>query len=254
MPEPVSPERALSPHEHHRRLALTLMRPAAMAAYHLGLPMDWLKGAMETAAFAAGRDRGDSLRQISQTLHTSHSRVALCSRALKRGLFGTPSARSLDLHIERMLSAEALTLARLNQILTRTSIAQIEDALDRLEDAGRIFCTGEGDFAVYQLDRQHEDAWTALLHALEHTASSLSAATHALLQAHEDASSLTPCSHTHTLVLPREALPQLDALLKNPRQLAIALQLAATLSPEQTARIETTSFWRPLPDDPQDSP
>ena len=159
-----APERVLTKEERERRALFALMRPVASAAFELRAPLDWLKGAIQTATFAAGRSRGAGLREVGEALDVSISKVALLSRDFKQGMFGSDEGEALELHIERMLSAEPLTLARLNQVLPETSISDIEDALDRLEAHGRISCEGEGDFALYHLDLDEgRSEWDRLL-------------------------------------------------------------------------------------------
>ena len=119
-----APERVLTKEERERRALFALMRPVASAAFELRAPLDWLKGAIQTATFAAGRSRGAGLREVGEALDVSISKVALLSRDFKQGMFGSDEGEALELHIERMLSAEPLTLARLNQVLPETSISE----------------------------------------------------------------------------------------------------------------------------------
>ncbi len=254
-----APERVLTEEERERRALFALMRPVATAAFDLRAPLAWVKGAILTATFAAGRSRGVGLREVGEVLDVSISKVALLSKDFKQGLFGSDEEQALELHIERMLSAEPLTLARLNQVLPETSISDIEEALDRLEANGRISCEGEGDFALYHLDIDASRSdWDQLLGgsdalggALDVVAAGVLARTGVRPNAPGDEAKAGASSAR--VRLPKEALGELSEWSKNPadpdgiRALADAIERAKTMDEDACVEVDLATFWCTAP-------
>ena len=251
-----APERVLSQQERERRAMFALMQPVANAAFGLKTPLEWLKGAIQTATFAAGRSRGVGLREVGESLDVSISKVALLSKDYKQGMFGSSDrGAALELTIERMLSSEPLTLARLNQVLPEVSISDIEEALDRLEASERISCEGEGDFALYHLELDADgSAWDKLLLGLDGLRGALESVTAGVLAragVHDRETGGAGVS-SQRLRLPKDALGHLEELLCAPRgdvehaqeALRGALERASALDAEDTIEVEVATFWR----------
>lgn len=168
------------------RMVFAALRPGGMLARRFGFTLNRLKKTLETVYFQETRDRGLSLREISDVMQISMSKTSLLSRQLKQA-FMSEASDNIKLRLEYMLANEPMTLARINQVITDAKFVEIERSLRELVDSGRIIREGRGSESTYHLNLDPErgdwDIWLMRLRSIERA---LKLVARAIAQHHDD--------------------------------------------------------------------
>ena len=120
------------------RVVYGLLRPAARVALAFGIPLKQLRERLQMAYFHEARDRGLKLREIADILDVSPRSAALLSKQLKENFLDVEAEVALPRRIEFLLWAEPLSAARIKQVLVEVDGDEVDAALDKLRDEGRI--------------------------------------------------------------------------------------------------------------------
>lgn len=120
------------------RVIYALLRPAARVALSFGIPMRQLRDRLQMAYFQEARGRGLKLHEIAHALDVSPRTAALLSKQLKENFLDVESEVGLPRKIEYLLWAEPLSSARLKQVLVGVDPDEIDEALQRLMEEGRV--------------------------------------------------------------------------------------------------------------------
>lgn len=127
----------MSPDELRRRLLHSVFTPAARFARAFDVPLAEAGKRFQVAYFHLLRNQGLRLREVCDTLGISQSLAANLSRRLKES-FADRDTPALSRRIEFMLWTEAMSEARLCQVLTDADPDEVRAALDTLAAEGRI--------------------------------------------------------------------------------------------------------------------
>jgi hypothetical protein len=172
----------ISDSELQRRVVYSLLMAAVKLARVFGMPLKELTGWVETAYFREVRAQGLTLRQSSQALDVSHRTAVRLSKQLRESFFFLPEAsHNLQRRVEFMLGPQAMSAARIRQVLPDAEAAQVDQAIAHLLEQGRIREI-PGRTLMYQsvgsVRRLPRDTWMARIGALNSFVENLAGATY----------------------------------------------------------------------------
>jgi hypothetical protein len=161
----------ISDEELRERVIFALLAPAARIARSFGVPLQKLKGWVETAYYReTQRPEKLTLKDISHLMDVSSSKVSLLSREYRENFMSPEVEARLPRRIEFMLWAEPLSLARLKQVLTDEEPEDVESAVRELVSQERIRPRADGRTKTYELNietsRRAWETWLARIDGL----------------------------------------------------------------------------------------
>jgi hypothetical protein len=161
----------ISEHELRSRVVYTLFLPPVRLARYFAVDLARMKEWLEMAYFHELRRDGFKQREIAEVMGVSMSKVSLLSKQLKGNFLRAEQEEALPRRIEFMLWAEPLSLLKLKQVLQDVDSLEIEQAVEELEQEGRIGKVAQGTTEVYELkiqtDRRVWDSWVARVDGLQ---------------------------------------------------------------------------------------
>lgn len=164
-------EGAISHEELSARVIYTLFLPSVRIARHFSIDLATMKGWLEMAYFHELKKDDLKQREIADVMGVSMSKVSLLSRQLKGNFLRAEREEELPRRIEFMLWAEPLSMLKLKQVLPDVSDEEIEQAVESLEEEGRIVEESHGTTTAYRLviqtDRRVWDSWVARVDGLQ---------------------------------------------------------------------------------------
>lgn len=151
------------------RVIYSLMLPAVRLARAFGVSLEEIRSWLELAYFHDLRRDGLTLEQVADRLEVSKRKASELSRRLKTNFFTPERAYGLPRRIEFLVWAEPMSKARLMQNLGDVAPNEVEEALEKLLEEGRIVADEEGN-TTYLLargaSRLVEDSWVAKIDGL----------------------------------------------------------------------------------------
>lgn len=227
--------------EKVRRLTYALMGPAARLASHFNLNLSDVRQLMDMAYFHDARRRGLTLQQIADSMGISLSKAALLSKALKENFVDVEAQAELPRRIEFMLWAEALSLARMKQVLA-FSAKEVNDAVKQLERDGRIAKNNDG---VYELqvstDRRVWGTWIARMDGVNNALKNVGDAVFARFFR----PNLPAFARTLAFRVLPEDVAELQAFYGQLFELVVRLDERAAKHPEEAVELSLSLFWAP---------
>lgn len=168
--------------ELQRRVIFSMLLPAVRLARLFGLPLKELSKWLETAYFHELRTNGQeqTLREIAGALSVSERTAAKLSKQLRERFMLPETQHNLVRRIEFLLGTEAMSEARLLQLIPDAEPKDIRQTLSGLREQGRLrevvgrTVKLELTRAVHRLPR---DTWIARVGALNSFAENLTNAT-----------------------------------------------------------------------------
>jgi hypothetical protein len=151
------------------RVLYALLRPAAKVAKRFGVPLKELIGWLRIAYFHEFRNNNETLEEAADGLGVSIATAARLSRGLKQNFFRPDREHVLQQRIEFMLWPAPLSAARIRQCLPEVPADDVDEALQRMSEEGRLRQTpGKGTFEVATGEgRLVRDHWVPRLGALD---------------------------------------------------------------------------------------
>ncbi len=161
----------ISQQESRRRIAFAVLAPFARVAVNWRLPLRAAKQLIELAYYAEARRRGYKLREVSELLSVSMSKLGLMSRDLKEifdeGTAGQTTAR----RVLSVLGAGPLSEAKLLSVLDDVEAESVKSVLDDMV-AQQLLEIVPGRTPLYRLAaaqyRLVQEPWMARYDALNH--------------------------------------------------------------------------------------
>ena len=161
----------ISQQESRRRIAFAVLAPFARVAVNWRLPLRAAKQLIELAYYAEARRRGYKLREVSELLSVSMSKLGLMSRDLKEifdeGTAGQTTAR----RVLSVLGAGPLSEAKLLSVLDDAEAESVKSVLDDMV-AQQLLEIVPGRTPLYRLAaaqyRLVQEPWMARYDALNH--------------------------------------------------------------------------------------
>jgi hypothetical protein len=166
----------ISQQESRRRIAFAVLAPFARVAVNWRLPLREAKQLIELAYYAEARRRGYKLREVSELLSVSMSKLGLLSRDLKEifdeGTTGQTTAR----RVLSVLGAGPLSEAKLLSVLDDVEAESVKSVLgDMVEQL--LLEIVPGRTPLYRLAaaqyRLVQEPWMARYDALNHLMTAL---------------------------------------------------------------------------------
>lgn len=155
--------------ERQQRIIYSLLGPSVALAAEFGVPLEELVGWVRVAYFQHLRDRGLTLREASDALGVSTRTTKRLSQALKVSFLRPELEHNLPVRIEFMLRAEAMSAARLAQVIRDVPDEAVHAAIDQLVAEGRIVARA-GRTTTYEVVRSVNslvrDDWLARIGGL----------------------------------------------------------------------------------------
>lgn len=178
----MSEEGNISDSELQRRVVYSLLMSAVKLARVFGMPLKELTGWVETAYFREVRAQGLTLREASEALDVSHRTAVRLSKQLRESFFFLPEAsHNLQRRVEFMLGPQAMSAARIRQVLPDVDAEQVDQVLAELLKQGRVREV-PGRTLMYQsvgsVRRLPRDTWMARIGALNSFVENLAGATY----------------------------------------------------------------------------
>lgn len=124
--------------EFGKRVAYSMLRPAAALADHLGLSMSDFVHLSQVAMYKHKRSRGMTLAQMAQELEVSSRTLDRLIKAMRQNFFAPETEHELPRQLEFLLWSQGLSEARLCQLLPEQEPGEIRAALDTLLSQGRV--------------------------------------------------------------------------------------------------------------------
>lgn len=124
--------------EFGRRVAYSMLKPAAAIADRLGLSMADFVHLSQVAVYKQKRSRGMTLGDMASELDVSSRTLDRLVKAMRNNFFSPEREHELPRQIEFMLWSEPLSEARLNQLISTQEAADIREALESLLENERI--------------------------------------------------------------------------------------------------------------------
>lgn len=235
-------EREITEDELRDRVVYALMNPVARFARAFGLPLTTVRDWFEMAYYHEAKRHDLKMKEMSELMQISTSKVSLLSKALKENFIRPEIAAALPRRIEFMLWAEPLTLAKIKQVLTDVANEDINEAISELLDAGRIR-KEEGDFApVYHLeiqtDRRVWDSWIARIDGLNNAMRNVGDAVFSRFFGRDE----TAFARTLTFHIRRQDMGRLEKFYEELFELVRELDVAAE-GDDETLPLSLSVFW-----------
>lgn len=124
--------------EFGRRVAYSMLKPAAAIADRLGLSMADFVHLSQVAVYKQKRSRGMTLSDMASELDVSSRTLDRLVKAMRNNFFAPEREHELPRQIEFMLWSEPLSEARLNQLMPTQEGDEIREAIEHLLDTERI--------------------------------------------------------------------------------------------------------------------
>lgn len=151
------------------QIIYALMRPAARTALHAGVALKDMKRFVELAYYQEARRRGLKMREITETMDISMSKVGALSKQLKEHFREAELEHGLKRQILALLWAMPLSAIKIAQALPEFDDAEIIEALDQLVTEGSL-SLNQGRTETYELVqrayRLSTDLWMARVDGL----------------------------------------------------------------------------------------
>lgn len=205
----MAPRDEISEAELRNRVIYALMLPAVRVANHFEIPLKEMKRWVETAYYDEVHSDEMTVREAADRLDVSTSKISLLSRQLKENFLRPELEDRIERRIEFMLWAEPLSLARIQQVLTDVSDADVEQAVETLLEDDRVRVDDSGRTTTYRLNieasRRTWDSWLTRIDGLENALSNLADAVFGRFFRDEDRA----LARTLTFRIPRDAHEEL---------------------------------------------
>ncbi|CAN0341092.1 unnamed protein product, partial [Laminaria digitata] len=124
--------------ELERRVIYSMMIPGVRLARAFGVPLKEVGEWVELGYLKELLDGGFKLKDAAGLLKVSVRKVSMLSSRLRENFFLPELEHELPARIEFMLWAEPLSSKRIKQYLSTIEEGAIDDALEMLEEQGRI--------------------------------------------------------------------------------------------------------------------
>ena len=120
------------------RIVFSMLRPAAVISATLKFPLRELTSFMRLSYFRELREQGATLSDAADSMEVSLRTAKRLAAELRSDFFLPEAEHTLARRIEFMTWAQALSLARITQLLHGSSREEVENAIDKLLDEGRL--------------------------------------------------------------------------------------------------------------------
>ncbi len=161
----------ISQQESRRRIAFAVLAPFARVAVNWRLPLRAAKQLIELAYYAEARRRGHKLREVSELLSVSMSKLGLLSRDLKEIFDEGTAGKSTARRVLSVLGAGPLSEAKLLSVLDDVEAEAVKAVLDDMV-AQHLLEMVPGRTPLYRLAaaqyRLVQEPWMARYDALNH--------------------------------------------------------------------------------------
>lgn len=165
------------------RLTFAALRPAARIAVDAGFALRDMKKFMELAYYQEAKRRGLKMKEVRALMSVSMAKVGLLSKDLKEHFLQAEQEHGIARQILSLLWATPLSQARIVQAMGEFEPDEIADALEQLEEQGRVRRTNGGATEIFELAAaQHRlatDPWMAKVDGLNTLLDSVSRAVRA---------------------------------------------------------------------------
>lgn len=121
-----------------RRVIFSMIVPAIRISALRTIPLKEMTNLLRLAYFRQLRNRGQTLREISEVLNISVRTAKRLSQQLKENFFAPEVEHELPRRIEFMLWATPMTRARINQVIEDATADEIARAFDQLVEQERV--------------------------------------------------------------------------------------------------------------------
>lgn len=121
-----------------QRTTFASLRPAARLAARAGFALKEMKHLIELAYYQEARLRGLKMKEISDLMSVSMSKVGLLSKELKEHFVEPETEHGIGRQILSLLWASPLTESRIAQALDEFEAEEVAAALEQLVEEGRI--------------------------------------------------------------------------------------------------------------------
>lgn len=233
----------ISDEELRDRVLYALLGPAARIALAFGVPLADVRERAEMAYYHETKRRGLKMKEVATLMNVSMSKVALLSRGLKANFVS--QAAELPRRIEFMLWAQPLTLAKMKQVLTDATAAEVNTAVRELLENGRIEKFREDQKTLYRLtiatDRRVWDNWLARIDGLNNALGNVADAVYARFFTAGEAS----FARTLSFRIRREDLPLLRRFYEEQLFPLVSELDANTTDDDDHVAIDLSLFWAP---------
>ena len=161
----------ISQQESRRRIAFAVLAPFARVAVNWRLSLREAKQLIELAYYAEARRRGHKLREVSELLSVSMSKLGLLSRDLKEIFDEGTAGKSTARRVLSVLGAGPLSEAKLLSVLDDVEAEAVKAVLDDMV-AQHLLEMVPGRTPLYRLAaaqyRLVQEPWMARYDALNH--------------------------------------------------------------------------------------
>lgn len=159
------PDRQLA----YRRIVFSMLRPAAMISARLNFPLRELTNFIRLSYFRELREQGATLADAADSMEVSTRTAKRLAAELRSDFFLPEVEHTLARRIEFMTWAEPLSFARIAQLSAGIHSEEIEHAIDKLIEEGRLEVV-EGRVTRYRasklVSRLVDDAFSSRIGAL----------------------------------------------------------------------------------------
>lgn len=170
MREPGRPM-TISQQESRRRIAFAVLAPFARVAVNWRLPLRAAKQLIELAYYAEARRRGHKLREVSELLSVSMSKLGLMSRDLKEIFVEGAAGQTTARRVLSVLGAGPLSEAKLLSVLDDVEAESVKAVLANMVEQLMLELVA-GKTPLYRLAaaqyRLVQEPWMARYDALNH--------------------------------------------------------------------------------------
>ena len=120
------------------RVVYAALKPAVRLAMTFGVSLKDIKHFAELAYYQEVKHRGMKMREMSEAMDISMSKVGLLSKQLKEHFREPELEHGIGRQILTLLWAAPLTEVRLAQALPEYTLEEVQAALERLTEEGRL--------------------------------------------------------------------------------------------------------------------
>jgi hypothetical protein len=240
----------ISQQESRRRIAFAVLAPFARVAVNWALSLREAKQLIELAYYAEARRRGYKLREVSELLSVSMSKLGLLSRDLKEifdeGTEGQTTAR----RVLSVLGAGPLSEAKLLSVLDDEEAETVKAVLDEMV-AQQLLEIVPGRTPLYRLAsaqyRLVQEPWMARYDALNHLMTAVGQTIDARFERGDSAA----MARTLSFKIRREDRARLTELYeKQIVPLVVELDQAAVAAGDAGVAMNVAIMWAPDNDGP----
>jgi hypothetical protein len=240
----------ISQQESRRRIAFAVLAPFARVAVNWALSLREAKQLIELAYYAEARRRGHKLREVSELLSVSMSKLGLLSRDLKEifdeGTTGQTTAR----RVLSVLGAGPLSEAKLLSVLDDVEAESVKSVLGEMV-AQQLLEIVPGRTPLYRLAsaqyRLVQEPWMARYDALNHLMTAVGQTIDARFERGDSAA----MARTLSFKIRREDRARLTELYeKQIVPLIVELDQAAVAAGDAGVEMNVAIMWAPDNDGP----